>query len=70
MVTFLPFKGYRPSLKGDESIEDRVSPPYDVISGDYLNELQSKPHNVTRLTLMPDPDKRYKGSREQLESWI
>lgn len=37
MVTFLPFKGYRPSLKGDESIEDRVSPPYDVISGDYLN---------------------------------
>ena len=70
MVTFLPFPGYRPSLKDGEKIEDRVSPPYDVIGDDYLKELQSKPGNVTLLTLRPDEDKRYRGSRKTLESWI
>lgn len=70
MVTFLPFQGYRPSLKDGEKIDDRVSPPYDVISDAYLKELQSKPYNVTRLTLMPDENKRYTESRKRLESWI
>ena len=63
MVTFLPFPGYRPSLKDGEKIEDRVSPPYDVIGDDYLRELQSKKGNVTLLTLKPDADKRYRESR-------
>lgn len=70
MVTFLPFKGYRPSLKDGETIESRVSPPYDVIGGEYLDELRSRPYNVTKLTLMPDSDKRYRESRKRLESWI
>lgn len=70
MVTFLPFQGYRPSLRSGESIEDRVSPPYDVIGGDYLKDLQRKENNVTKLTLMPDADGRYKGSRKTLDSWI
>ncbi len=69
MVTFLPFPGYRPSLKDGEKIDERVSPPYDVIGDDYLKELQSHPHNVTRLTLMP-VDKRYKESRKELDAWI
>ena len=70
MVIFLPFPGFRPSLKDGEGIENRISPPYDVIGDDYLKELQSRPGNVTLLTLKPDEDKRYRGSRKTLDSWI
>jgi len=70
MVTFIPFSGYRPSLKDGEDIGDRISPPYDVINEDYLKELQSKDHNVTLLTLDPDDNGRYTGSRKELERWI
>jgi len=70
MVTFLPFPGYRPSLKNGERIECRISPPYDVIGDEELKELQSRPGNVTLLTLKPDEDKRYRESRKTLESWI
>ena len=70
MVTFLPFPGLRPSMKAGEHVGDRISPPYDVIGPDYLKELQSHPHNVTRLTLNPDADRRYHGARRELEGWI
>lgn len=70
MVTFLPFPGYRPAIGDGETVEDRISPPYDVIDDDYLAELQSKAHNITRLTLNPDDDKRYHGSRKELDRWI
>ena len=70
MVEFLPFEGLRPNLKAGEHVGDRISPPYDVIGPDYLKELQSKPHNITRLTLSPDADKRYRGSRREMEEWI
>lgn len=70
MVGFLPFKGYRPNLRAGEHIGDRISPPYDVIGGDYLSELQSKEFNVTNLTLKQDSDKRYHGARKTLDSWI
>ena len=70
MVTFLPFPGLRPNIKAGEHVGDRISPPYDVIGPDYLRDLQSRPHNVTRLTLNPDSDKRYHGARKELEQWI
>lgn len=70
MVTFIPFPGYRPAIKEGETIKERISPPYDVIDADYLTELQSNPHNITRLTLNPDEDKRYRGSRKELDKWI
>ncbi len=70
MVTFLPFPGYRPNMKAGEHIGDRISPPYDVIGDEYLKELQGHEHNVTRLTLNPDADKRYHGARAELDSWI
>ena len=70
MVTFLPFPGLRPNMKAGEHVGDRISPPYDVIGPEYLKELQSHPHNVTRLTLNPDADKRYHGARNELEQWI
>jgi len=70
MVTFLPFPGYRPALRGGEKISERISPPYDVIGDAYLKELQSDPHNVTRLTLMPDAGKRYRNARQELDQWI
>lgn len=69
MVTFLPFPGYRPSLKDGEKIDERISPPYDVISDSYLRELKRHPHNVTRLTLDPI-EGRYGEARKELESWI
>ena len=70
MVTFLPFPGLRPNIKAGEHVGDRISPPYDVIGPDYLKDLQSRPHNVTRLTLNPDADRRYHGARAELEQWI
>lgn len=70
MVEFLPFEGYRPNIKAGEHIGDRISPPYDIIGPEYLKELQSKPCNITRLTLSPDADKRYHGARKELEQWI
>lgn len=69
MVTFLPFPGYRPSLKDGERIEDCVSPPYDVIDDAQLKVLQSRKHNITRLTLMP-VNKRYAEARKEFQSWI
>ena len=56
MVTFLPFPGLRPNIKAGEHVGNRISPPYDVIGPDYLKDLQSHPHNVTRLTLNPDAE--------------
>lgn len=70
MVTFLPFKGYRPSLEPGESIKNRISPPYDVIESEYLKELQSLPNNITNLTLRPDPDRRYHSARKELDRMI
>lgn len=69
MVRFRPFPGYRPVLLDGESIEERVSPPYDVISDDELSRLKSRPRNVTRITLGP-VDGRYHAAREELDSWI
>ncbi len=70
MVTFRPFKGYRPRLQTGETIESRISPPYDVIKEDYLKQLQSNEYNVTNLTLSPDIDKRYTNSRKLLDRMI
>ena len=70
MVTFLPFKGYRPRLQAGEKIESRISPPYDVIGDEYLKQLQSSQYNVTNLTLSPDADKRYTASRKLLDEMI
>lgn len=70
MVEFLPFEGLRPNLGAGEHIGDRISPPYDVIGPDYLEELQSKPHNITRLTLSPDADRRYHGARREFDEWV
>jgi uncharacterized protein (DUF1015 family) len=67
MVTFLPFPGYRPALKSGESVVDRISPPYDVIGKEYLRILQEHENNVTNLTLRPDVDRKYKGSRKELD---
>ena len=70
MVTFLPFRGHRPFLGTGEDIGARISPPYDVIDSGYLKELQAYRCNVTRLTLSPDDNGRYIGSRKELEKWI
>ena len=69
MVKFMPFAGYRPALKDNEKIDDRISPPYDVIGESYLKELQSHPGNVTRFTLMPE-NGRYQNSRKELDAAI
>ena len=69
MVKFLPFPGFRPALKDNESIEERISPPYDVIGPDYLKELQSHRCNVTNFTLKLE-DGRYFGSRKELDAAV
>jgi uncharacterized protein (DUF1015 family) len=67
MVEFLPFPGFRPELRTDETIEDRISPPYDVIGPGYLARLQGHEGNVTNLTLRQDADGRYHAARQLLD---
>ncbi len=67
MVTFLPFRGYTPPLGSD--ITQRVAPPYDVISEQEKQRLQSLPGNITRITLGVK-DGNYHAAREELDDWI
>ena len=70
MVTFLPFKGYRPNIRAGETIADRVSPPYDVIGDEERRHLHATRQNDTSLTLSPDADKRYTQARKRLDEMI
>lgn len=67
MVTFLPFPGFRPALGPGEQIKDRISPPYDVIDAQALEDYQSSPNNITNITLKQDPDGRYHSARKELD---
>jgi len=69
MVRFHPFKAYLPNLSREESILDRVSPPYDVIEGQELTRLRGKQYNVTRVTL-GGLDGSYENSSRELAEWI
>lgn len=69
MVKFRPFKGFLPSLASDETILDRISPPYDVIEKSELARLKDKPYNVARITLGGLGGSYEKASRE-LQDWI
>jgi len=69
MIDFLPFHGLLPAIEGADRIEDRVSPPYDVIGEKQLSALKSKEFNITRITLGGD-DKGYSKAAELLDSWI
>ncbi|MDD1765737.1 MAG: DUF1015 domain-containing protein [Methanomassiliicoccales archaeon] len=69
MVKFRPFNGFLPSLAGDETILDRISPPYDVIGKSELTKLQNKPYNVARITLGGVGGSYEKASKE-LQDWI
>lgn len=69
MVDFLPFDGLLPKIGMKDAIEDRVSPPYDVISEETLRILQSKPYNITRITLGAE-DGNYAKAADLFEDWI
>ncbi len=69
MVQFQPFRAYLPELTRGESIEDRVSPPYDVISDAERKELQSHKYNVTNITL-GGVNGDYTQAGERLQQWI
>jgi len=69
MVSFLPFDGLIPKLGADEDISSRVSPPYDVIEEEEKKNLQSKPFNITRITL-GRIDGQYANAAEELTHWI
>lgn len=69
MVDFRPFQGLLPRLSKQEDIADRVSPPYDIISPEEQAKLQSKPYNITKITLGA-VDGRYEQAAKLLDSWI
>ncbi|MEM0449044.1 MAG: DUF1015 domain-containing protein [Methanomassiliicoccales archaeon] len=69
MVDFLPFKGLLPRLSDAESIDQRVAPPYDVISPEELLGLQAKPFNVSRITLGGEGS-NYERAARLLREWI
>ncbi|MCQ2079418.1 MAG: DUF1015 domain-containing protein [archaeon] len=70
MVTFLPFKGYRPRLAAGETTADRISPPSETIDEGRLTEFKSHPGNVTNLTRSPGQDKRFTDARKLLDEMI
>jgi len=69
MVKFLPFNGIVPSLGKNEKIDDRVSPPYDVISPEQLVKYQSNELNVTNITL-GGKDGEYSDAGKRLSRWL
>ncbi|MCE5295780.1 MAG: DUF1015 domain-containing protein, partial [Euryarchaeota archaeon] len=69
MVKFLPFHGTVPVLAGDESIDSRVSPPYDVISKEQLAIYQTNELNVTNITL-GGTDGDYSECGRRLSKWL
>lgn len=69
MVDFRPFRGILPRLGSDESIAERISPPYDIISAEEQSRLQEKRYNITRITL-GGLDGRYEEAAEELDGWI
>lgn len=69
MIDFRPFQGVLPATKGSDRIEDRVSPPYDVIDEKQLASLKSQPYNITKVTLGGE-DGDYAGAAKLLNSWI
>jgi len=69
MVVFKPFKGLIPQLQEGEDIQQRISPPYDVIDEHELEGLKSNPQNVTRITLNPEGG-RYLNAAKELSDWI
>ncbi len=69
MVDFRPFRGVLPRLSADEDISDRISPPYDIISEEEQARLQSKPYNISRITLGAK-DGNYDEAARTLDSWL
>jgi uncharacterized protein (DUF1015 family) len=69
MIDFRPFHGLLPSVEGQDRIEDRVSPPYDVISDAQLAVLKSNPFNITKITLGGD-ENGYSNAARMLQAWI
>lgn len=70
MVTFLPFKGYRPRLSSGETTADRISPPSESIDEMQLSKYKSHPGNVTNLSMSAAQDKRYPAARKLLDEMI
>ena len=69
MVDFRPFRGILPRLSRNESIAERISPPYDIISADEQAKLQENKYNIARITL-GGLDGRYEEAAKLLDGWI
>lgn len=69
MVDFRPFHGILPRLGSNESIAERISPPYDIISAEEQAKLQEKDRNITRVTL-GGLDGKYEDAARLLDDWI
>jgi len=69
MVDLRPFRGLLPRLTKNESIAERVSPPYDIISQEEQAKLQTRPHNIAKITL-GGLDGRYEQAAQLLDGWI
>ncbi len=77
MVEVLPFRGFTYNKDKIESLDDVMSPPYDIISTDMQEELYEKhPYNFVRLILgkqYPDDteeNNRYSRAKKDFEEWI
>jgi len=76
MVEILPFKGYRYCKEKVGSFEKAISPPYDVMDMEMLQELHSNPYNVSHIIKGEKKDSdtssnnQYTRAAEYLKKWI
>ncbi len=77
MVRVIPFKAYRYVTSKVRDYKLVVAPPYDVIKGDKVDELQSlSPYNIAWITKNKpqagdtDSNNQYTRARDLLNKWI
>ncbi|MFO7837777.1 MAG: DUF1015 domain-containing protein, partial [Candidatus Thorarchaeota archaeon] len=77
MVKVVPFKAYRYNKEKIESVSNVVSPPYDIIEGEKVDDLQSKSdYNIAWVIKNKprdgdtDSDNQYTRASNRLNKWI
>lgn len=77
MVKVVPFKSYRYNKEKVENLSNVVSPPYDVIEGEKVDELQNKSEHNIAWVIKNKPteedtesDNQYTRARDILHKWI
>ncbi|MFW9932874.1 MAG: DUF1015 domain-containing protein [Candidatus Thorarchaeota archaeon] len=77
MVRVVPFKAFRYNKEKIKDISKTVAPPYDIIKGEKVDQIQSlSPYNIAWITKNKpqendtDDNNQYTRANEHLQQWI